>query len=470
MKKVFYFVVSIFIAFVITHQSQIGYGDELSYSSIFTEENTVFYKDTNGQWITGIRCGTPDPTFEEAERTSNAIMGISPMESFKPVLIPTAFHVVRHDDGSADVANQQIIDQLSVLNEAYKDLGYQFTLHSIDRTDNTAWSQHLIGSPEEMAMKSALAVSPECTLNFYINDLGGGLLGYATFPFSYPEDSYRHGVVVLYSSLPGGTAFPYDEGDTGTHEVGHYLGLYHTFQNGCTPPGDEVDDTPDEALPAFGCPIGRDTCPGPGLDPIHNYMDYTDDGCMDEFTDGQSYRMDSLASVYKNTLFSGCNNTILKKARLTFFYRDRFDSDRLSIVGYLRPRFNNMPFNDNVTVTVKVPDSQNPTNMLTIFTQVIPRDQVNGSTKYRFRSGKPGIQELLFDQRTDSTYFYVYVDKVDFLSSVRAIMPPPAYLNFIRNITIFTIIIEIDGEVWTGTAPLEIGKFTNRKQELNFWW
>jgi hypothetical protein len=232
------------------------------------------------------------------------------------VTIGVFFHVINTGKGIAngDVPLKWLHDQIDVLNAAYAgaddaavptsaNTPFRFAMIGVDRTTNAKWFNSGIGSAAEREMKTALHVGGANTLNFYVNNAGGVYLGWATFPFWYADDPTQDGVVVLYSSLPGGSCCGdnvYNQGDTGTHEVGHWLGLFHTFQGGCGAIyNDFVADTPAERSPAFDCPAGRDTCPGPGVDPIENFMDYTDDDCMYQFTDGQSARMEGLSALYR---------------------------------------------------------------------------------------------------------------------------------------------------------------------------
>ncbi|WP_434384682.1 zinc metalloprotease [Melittangium boletus] len=215
------------------------------------------------------------------------------MRAAGSVNIPVYFHVINKGTGvsNGDITSTMIAEQMNVLNAAYKNTPFYFTLAATDRTTNSTWFTAQPGSSAESAMKKALRKGTKSTLNFYTNGMGGGLLGWATFPSDYASNPLMDGVVVLHSSLPGGSAAPFNLGDTGTHEVGHWVGLYHTFQGGCSG-GDSVSDTPAEASPASGCPTGRDTCSASGLDPITNFMDYSDDSCMNTFTAGQITRMD----------------------------------------------------------------------------------------------------------------------------------------------------------------------------------
>lgn len=183
------------------------------------------------------------------------------------------------------------------MNERYAPNGISFVQAGLDYTINSAWA----ADSGELTMKKSLRQGSYADLNLYFEPQLD-YLGYCYFPTTTSgsdDDFYYDGCTILSSSVPGGSQTNYNLGLTVVHEVGHWFGLYHTFQGGCVV-GDRVDDTPAEASAASGCPTGRDTCPNQdGLDPIHNYMDYTYDTCYEEFTAGQQDRMYSQWNTYR---------------------------------------------------------------------------------------------------------------------------------------------------------------------------
>ncbi|SCL38505.1 Pregnancy-associated plasma protein-A [Micromonospora pallida] len=221
------------------------------------------------------------------------------------ITIPVVVHVIQRDSTRAggNIPDSMINSQISVLNQSFSGstggaaTAFAFQLQKINRVTNAAWYPIEQGSSAERSMKTSLREGGKGTLNIYLGELTDDLLGWATFPTR--RLSTMDGVVVLSESLPGGLATNYNLGDTGTHEVGHWLNLYHTFQGGCSGSGDSVSDTPAEATPAFNCPTGRDSCTAPGADPITNFMDYTWDSCMYQFTPGQASRMLTAWNAYR---------------------------------------------------------------------------------------------------------------------------------------------------------------------------
>jgi hypothetical protein len=228
------------------------------------------------------------------------------------ITINVYFHVVYRSDGVGNIPDSRLDAQIAAMNEHYSGLdtpayrtaaantSFRFVRAGVTRTQNDTWYAAGPGSAAQTQMKNALHQGTADDLNFYTNS-GGGYLGWATFPNEYAGAPSQDGVVCYWASLPGSNYVPYNEGDTGTHEAGHWLGLYHTFQGGCLGSGDGVADTPAERAATYGCPTkAQDTCKqNAGLDPYENFMDYTDDPCMYKFSLGQSDRMDTMWSTYR---------------------------------------------------------------------------------------------------------------------------------------------------------------------------
>jgi hypothetical protein len=215
--------------------------------------------------------------------------------------VPVYFHVMLSTSGAGDVTQSQIDQQVAVLNRDYAggksstaaDLGVGFTLAGVDRYRNNSWHQ----DRQSASYRKQTRLGGKNALNVWLVDFN--YLGIATFPWDYARQPGIDGIRVQYTSLPGGSETNYNLGETASHEAGHWFGLYHTFQGGCTATNDEVADTPAQSSATSGCPEGRDSCSLPGLDPIHNFMDYSYDSCYTEFTQGQADRASQMWAAYR---------------------------------------------------------------------------------------------------------------------------------------------------------------------------
>eukprot|EP01114_Cavostelium_apophysatum_P013996 TRINITY_DN350_c0_g1_i1.p1 TRINITY_DN350_c0_g1~~TRINITY_DN350_c0_g1_i1.p1 ORF type:complete len:308 (-),score=81.41 TRINITY_DN350_c0_g1_i1:94-1017(-) len=216
------------------------------------------------------------------------------------------WHVVTDGSGDDVVTKEQAQANLDILNDAYEPVGLKFELFKYEVVKNSAWTNLDQGTYAEAEMKQELHYGTAADFNIYCTRLyvgsQGGLLGWATWPDDYEATPYMDGVVIDFQTVPGVVdGYVYGLGDTLTHEAGHWFGLYHTFEGGCIVPGDEVDDTPYEAEPQYDCPSTTvDTCSQEGTDPFHNFMDYSPDACMYEFSDGQFERISLVWGVYRD--------------------------------------------------------------------------------------------------------------------------------------------------------------------------
>ncbi|KAG2001896.1 metalloprotease [Coprinopsis cinerea AmutBmut pab1-1] len=219
-----------------------------------------------------------------------------------PVKFPVHFHVIatnRTAEGGW-LSDETIAAQIDVLNEGFDLAGFDWELVNTTRILNPEWFSAGFHYEDEIEREIKLATrqGDAATLNVWTVD--HDLLGYATFPWYYDATPELDGVVIHYGSVPGGSMSIYNKGHTLTHEVGHWVGLYHTFDGkSCDGPGDYVSDTPQQSKESRSCTPSDSCAHLPGSDPYTNFMDYSPDECLSEFTTGQIRRMREEVRTYR---------------------------------------------------------------------------------------------------------------------------------------------------------------------------
>jgi len=266
------------------------------------------------------RCGTPalggfEERFPPADCSANFT---NPAAEYAPdaggtIRIPVVVHVIQNTFGVGNLPDSRVQSQIQILNEDFQAIPgsngapgtnsrIEFALATRDPSGNS--TSGIMRYTNNQWFNDSVAYEPIISwdtnryLNFYTVDLGGGLLGYANIPQIGGVGGPFDGVHISYQFFGANAAeIPFHLGRTTTHEVGHYLGLYHTFEGGCSgnnspgcySTGDVICDTTQESQPTFGCPGALNSCGAPA--PFRNYMDYSDDNCMNNFTQEQIRRM-----------------------------------------------------------------------------------------------------------------------------------------------------------------------------------
>ncbi len=283
------------------------------------------------------RCLTPDPRMVPGmlpgvdSPSDCSLTRTNPDAAYDPSTgvyrVPVVVHIIQRTDGTGSMSDARVHSQIDVLNEDFRaiagtlgapgtDVGIEFYLETEDpvgnpttgntRRDNNTWYS------DRGSYWNTLAWDTNRYLNIYTNSASGALGYVPNLPqggiVGLPEDR----VVVLHSAFGRDAPLrPFDLGRTATHEVGHYLGLYHTFDGGCgstsscATTGDLICDTNGESSPTFGCPGSRSSCGLPA--PIDNYMDYSDDRCMNKFTPIQARRMRCTIENYRPDVYSAAS-------------------------------------------------------------------------------------------------------------------------------------------------------------------
>lgn len=250
---------------------------------------------------------------ERAERCTHKHHADTFLQRSSRMTVPISFHVLIGDGGKGNISTSEIDHQVQVLNKAYSnsntasgvDTNIRFGPVSISKYVNNSWYD--LCSTYDRAIASELTTEVEVAVNIF-SCSGEGLLGWATgFPWEFNESDRSQAIFISADTMTinGPLSPTYDKGVTLVHEMGHYLGLFHSFHGGCSDPGDSISDTPAQRYPTYGAcedNQGKDTCSGPGRDDISNFMDYSDDDCMDHFSPQQVDRMHDILTTYRPTM------------------------------------------------------------------------------------------------------------------------------------------------------------------------
>ena len=247
--------------------------------------------------------------------------------------IPVVVHVL-WNTSSENISDAQIFSQMDILNEDFRkqntdasnipsafagsaaDCEIEFCLAiqdpngnpttGITRTQTSVTSFSGYTSMKYTSSGGIDAWNTSNYLNIWVCDLSSGLLGFATFPGG---NASNDGVVCDYAYFGdiGTATYPFNKGRTATHEVGHYLNLYHIWGDSYCG-NDYVSDTPQHEESNYGCPSfpHGSNCSGTGSngEMFMNYMDYTNDACMYMFTTGQKNRMRATLTTSRSSLLS----------------------------------------------------------------------------------------------------------------------------------------------------------------------